>query len=69
MGEAHLVECLQEEVIVNCLGRLTIGDLLAHGIRRVRNREITERNIGCSDIEISVEVALYLLEAHYAGQD
>ena len=42
---AYLVESLQEEIIVNRLCRLTVGDLLAHRIRRVCNRKIPERNI------------------------
>ena len=63
-----MVECLQKEIIVDCLGSLTIGNILAYGIRRVCDSEIPERNIGSSDIEISVEIALNLLKTLYAGQ-
>ena len=63
-----MVESLQEEIIMNRFCRLTVGNLLAHGIRRVRNRKITERDIGGGDIEIAVEVALNLLESLYTGQ-
>ncbi len=41
----HLVECFEEEIIVYRLCRLSVGNLLAHGIRRVGNRKISERNI------------------------
>ncbi|WP_304488536.1 hypothetical protein [Duncaniella muris] len=65
---SHLVKTFEKKVIVQRLGSLTITNLLANGIRRVCNRKIAERNIGGSDIEVSVEVALYLLEPLYASQ-
>ena len=48
------------------LGSLTISNLLADGIRRVCNREISERDIGGGDIKIAVEVTLNLFKTLYA---
>ena len=64
----HLVETFEEEVIVQGLCRLTVADLLAYGISRVCNRKISERNIGCSHVEISVEIGVNFLKTLYAGQ-
>ena len=64
-----MVECFEEEIIVYGFGRLAVGNLLAHGIRRVGNRKIPERNIRGGDIEIAVEIALDFLKALYSGQD
>ena len=65
----HLVECFEKEVIVNGLCRLTVGNLLAHGISRIRNCEIPKGDIGGGNIEITVEITLYLLEALNACKD
>ena len=62
-------ETFEKEVVVQRLGSLTVANLLVNGIRRVCNREVTERNIGSGDIEVTVEIALYLLEALYTGQN
>ena len=64
-----MVECFEKEIIVYRLCRLTIGNLLAHGIRRVCNRKIPERNIRGSHIEIAVEIALNLLKTLHTGQN
>ncbi len=65
---SHLVKTFEKEVIVQRLGSLTIANLLANGISRVCNREISERNIGGSNIKVTVEVTLNLLEPLYACQ-
>ena len=65
---SHLGKTFEKEIIVQRFGSLTVGNLLAHGISRVCHRKISERNIGGSDIKISVEVALNLLEALYASK-
>ena len=63
-----MVECFEKEIIVDGLGSLTVSYILAHGIHRVCDSKISERDIGGGDIEIAVEVALYLLKTLYTGQ-
>ena len=65
---SYRIKGFEKEIVVYRLRCLTVRNILADGIRRVRHGKITEGDIGGGDIKISVEVALNLFKAFYTGQ-
>ena len=65
----HRIKGFEKEIVVYRLRCLTVRNILADGIRRVRHGKIAEGNIGGGDIKISVEVAFYLLKTLYPCKD
>ena len=62
---AHRIKGFEKEIIVYRLRCLTVWNILADGINRVRHGKVAEGDIGGCHIKISVEVALYLLKSFY----
>ena len=61
------VHCFEEELIVDSLCRLTVGNLLARGKLGVCDCEISERNIGAGYIEIAVVIRFNFLKPRNFG--